>query len=89
MVNAQQTDAAFQAIIEEIMCKTENVLATQPVNVFNNLELLEENVDYVYDEQANVFRFYDVEPFFACTEMLENNAQITLRWGKVELNVAR
>tara|TARA_A100000164_G_scaffold264339_1_gene236171 strand:+ start:117 stop:1298 length:1182 start_codon:yes stop_codon:yes gene_type:complete len=89
VVNSQQTDAAFQAIIEEIMCKTETVLATQPVNVFNNLDLLEENVDYIYDEQANVFRFYDVEPIYACTEMLENNAQITLRWGKVELNVAR
>ncbi len=89
VVNAQQTDAAFQAIIEEIMCKTETILAEQPVNVFNNLELLEENVDYIYDEQANVFRFYDVEPVYACTEMLENNAQITLRWGKVELNVAR
>tara|TARA_Y100001973_G_C5148618_1_gene306815 strand:+ start:23 stop:1204 length:1182 start_codon:yes stop_codon:yes gene_type:complete len=89
VVNSQQTDAAFQAIIEEIMCKTETVLATQPVNVFNNLDLLEENVDYIYDEQANVFRFYDVEPIYACTEMLENNAQITLRWGKVELNVER
>ena len=87
IVNAQQTDAAFQAIIEEIMCKTENVLAVQPVNVFNNLELLEENVDYIYDEQANVFRFYDVEPFFACTAMLENNAQITLRWGKPKLKI--
>ncbi len=89
IVNSQQTDAAFQAIIEEIMCKTETVLAEQPVNVFNNLELLEENVDYVYDSQANVFRFYDVEPFNTCTEMLENNTQITLRWGEVELDVER
>ena len=53
------------------------------------LKLLEENVDYIYDGQANVFRFYDVEPFNTCTEMLENNAQITLRWGEVELDVER
>ena len=87
IVNTQQVNGAFSAIIEEIMCKVGPVLAEYPANVFNGLNLLEENVDYVYNSDEKIFKFYDFAPFYACTEMLNNNAQITLRWGKVKLNI--
>ena len=87
IVNTQQINGAFNAIIEEIMCKIGPVLAEYPVNVFNGLDLLEENVDYTYSNEEKIFKFYDVAPFYACTEMLNSNAQITLRWGRTKLNV--
>lgn len=87
IVNTQQVNGAFSAIIEEIMCKIGPVLAEYPANVFNGLNLLEENVDYVYSSDEKIFKFYDFAPFYACTEMLNDNAQITLRWGKVELKI--
>ena len=87
IVNTQQVNGAFSAIIEEIMCKIGPVLAEYPANVFNGLTLLEEDIDYVYNSDEKIFKFYDIEPFYACTEMLNNRAQITLRWGKVELKI--
>ena len=87
IVNTQQVNGAFSAIIEEIMCKIGPVLAEYPANVFNGLNLLEENVDYVYSSDEKIFKFYDFAPFYACTEMLNDNAQITLRWGKVKLKI--
>ena len=85
-VNANQVQEAFNAIIEEIMCKIGPVIAEFPLNVFNNLVLLDENIDYIYNEETKIFKFYDVEPFNICSEMLNDNAQITLRWGKVNLH---
>ena len=87
-VNANQVQLAFQAIIEEIMCRIGPVLAELPINVFNGLDLLDENIDYVYNEDTKVFKFYDVDPFYICTEMLNDSAQLTLRWGDVNLNVS-
>ena len=87
IVNTQQVNGAFNAIIEEIMCKIGPVLADYPANIFNGLTLLEENIDYAYNDEEKIFKFYDVAPFFACTAMLENNAQITLRWGKPKLKI--
>jgi len=87
IVNTQQVNGAFNAIIEEIMCKIGPVLADYPANIFNGLTLLEENIDYTYNDEEKIFKFYDVEPFYACTEMLSSNAQITLRWGKTKINV--
>ena len=87
-VNANQVQAAFNAIIEEIMCRIGPVLAETPINVFNGLDLLDENIDYVYSEDTKVFKFYDVDPFYVCTEMLNASAQLTLRWGDVNLNVS-
>ena len=86
IVNTQQVNGAFNAIIEEIMCKIGPVLADYPANIFNGLNLLEENIDYTYNDEEKIFKFYDVAPFYACTEMLSNNAQITLRWGKTKIN---
>ena len=87
IVNTQQVNGAFNAIIEEIMCKIGPVLADYPANIFNGLTLLEENIDYMYNDEEKIFKFYDVAPFYACTEMLSSNAQITLRWGKSKINV--
>ena len=87
IVNTQQVNGAFNAIIEEIMCKIGPVLADYPANIFNGLTLLEENIDYTYNNEEKIFKFYDVAPFYACTEMLSSNAQITLRWGKTKINV--
>lgn len=86
IVNTQQVNGAFNAIIEEIMCKIGPVLADYPANIFNGLTLLEENIDYTYNDEEKIFKFYDVAPFYACTEMLSSNAQITLRWGKTKIN---
>jgi len=87
VVNANQVTAAFNAIIEEIMCRIGPVLAEGSLNVFNDQQVLDEGVDYLYDNLYKIIKFYDVEPFNICTNMLDNNAQITLRWGKPKLNV--
>ncbi len=84
-VNANQTAEAFNAIIEEIMCRIGPIVAEGLLYVFNDLEILEENIDYVYDNQNRLLKFYDVEPFNICTEMLNNNSNITIRWDKPDL----
>lgn len=87
VVNANQVAAAFNAIIEEIMCRVGPVIADGELNVFNDLQVLEEGTDYLYDNVYKILKFYDEEPFNICTNMLNNNAQITLRWGKPKINV--
>jgi uncharacterized protein YegL len=87
VVNANQVSAAFNAIIEEIMCRIGPVIADGELNVFNDLQILEEGTDYLYDNLYKILKFYDEEPFNICTNMLNNNAQITLRWGKPKINV--
>ena len=87
VVNANQVAAAFNAIIEEIMCRIGPVIAEGDLNVFNDLQILEEGIDYLYDDLYKILKFYDEEPFNICTNMLNNNAQITLRWGRPKVNV--
>jgi len=87
IVNANQVQAAFNAIIEEIMCRIGPVIAEGNLNVFNNEQVLEQGIDYIYDELYKIIKFYDEEPFNICTNMINNNAQITLRWGRPKLNV--
>ena len=84
-VNANQTSEAFNAIIEEIMCRIGPIIADGVLYVFNELEILEENIDYIYDNQSRLLKFYDVEPFNICSEMLNNNSNITIRWNKPDL----
>ena len=81
IASANQTADAFNAIIEEIMCRIGPIQAKEDLYVFNDLEILEENIDYIFDDQNKILKFYDVEPFNICTEMLNNNSNITLRWG--------
>jgi uncharacterized protein YegL len=87
VVNASQVAAAFNAIIEEIMCRIGPVIADDSLNVFNGTQLLEEGSDYLFDNLYKILKFYDVDPLNICTSMLNNNTQITLRWGRPELNV--
>jgi uncharacterized protein YegL len=87
VVNANQVESAFNAIIEEIMCRIGPVIAEGDLNVFNGTQILEEGIDYLYDDLYKILKFYDVEPFNICTNMLNNNTQITLRWGKPKINV--
>jgi len=87
VVNANQVAAAFNAIIEEIMCRIGPIIADGDVNVFNDTQPLDEGVDYVYDNLYKIIKFYDEEPFNICTNMLNNNAEITIRWGKTKLYV--
>jgi len=87
VVNANQVAEAFNAIIEEIMCRIGPVIADGDLNVFNDLQILEEGVDYLYDDLYKILKFYDVDPFNICTNMLNNNAKITLRWGRPNLDV--
>lgn len=87
VVNANQVAEAFNAIIEEIMCRIGPVIADGDLNVFNGVQILEEGIDYLYDDLYKILKFYDVEPFNICTNMLNNNAQITLRWGDPKLYI--
>ena len=87
IVNANQVVEAFNAIIEEIMCRIGPVIADSDLKVFNDVQILEEGIDYLYDDIYKILKFYDVEPFNICTNMLNNNAQITLRWGRPSLDV--
>ena len=81
-ISANQTSIAFNAIIEEIMCRIGPIESDGDIYVFNNLQVLEENIDYVYDNQHKILKFYDSEPHNSCTRMIENNSNITIRWGK-------
>lgn len=87
LVNSNQTSNAFNAIIEEIICRIGPVLAEENLNVFNNLTKLEENIDYIYDVDNKILKFYDSAANSTCTDMILNNAIITLRWGKPKLVV--
>ena len=87
IVDVNQVAEAFNAIIEEIMCRIGPVVAEGDLNVFNDLQILEEGIDYLYNNNYKILKFYDVEPFNICTNMLNDNAQITLRWGRPKLNV--
>jgi hypothetical protein len=69
------------------MCRIGPVIADDSLNVFNGTQLLEEGSDYLFDNLYKILKFYDVDPLNICTSMLNNNTQITLRWGRPELNV--
>lgn len=88
IVNANQVEAAFNAIIEEIMCRIGPVIAEGDLNVFNNDQVLEQGIDYIYDDLYKIIKFYDEEPFNICTNMINNNTEITIRWGSPRLYVS-
>jgi hypothetical protein len=64
------------------MCRIGPVITDSAIHVFNYLDILEENVDYVYDSINKIIKFYDVEPLNTCTQIINNNDNITIRWGK-------
>ncbi len=81
-ISANETTLAFNAIIKEIMCRIGPVITEDLVYVFNDIDLLEENVDYFYDRSNKVIKFYDVPPLNICEQIINNNDNITIRWGK-------
>ena len=81
-ISANQTSVAFNAIIEEIMCRIGPLESVDNVYIFDDLHVLEENIDYAYDSQHRIIKFYDSEPHNSCSRMIENNSNITIRWGK-------
>ena len=86
-VSANQVSLAFKAIIREIMCRVGPVNGNNNIKVFNDTDLLEESIDYVYNEEYKILKFYDEEPFNICSQLLNETAKITLRWGKPKLYV--
>ena len=88
-ISANQTSIAFNAIIEEIMCRIGPLESSGDIYVFDELQILEENIDYIYDNQHKILKFYDSEPHNSCTRMIENNSNITIRWGKPLVEVIR
>ena len=81
-ISANQTSIAFSLIIEEIMCRIGPIESSNNIYVFDDLHVLEENIDYIYDNQHKILKFYDIDPHNSCSRMIENNSNITIRWGK-------
>ena len=86
-VDANQTIHAFNAIIEEIVCRLGPVDYSESLYVFNGSNMLEENVDFIYDDQSKMLKFYDVDPFYVCAEILQDNNNIVIHWGNPVLKV--
>jgi uncharacterized protein YegL len=81
-ISANETTLAFSAIIKEIMCRIGPVATEDIIYVFNGIDPLEENVDYVHDRSNKAIKFYDVPPLNICEQIINNNDNITIRWGK-------
>ena len=88
LINSNQTQLAFEAIVSEIMCRIGPIKLSN-FNLFNDTQLLEDNIDYYVDNVNNIIKFYDVEPINICTEMVTNNANITIRQKNVKLKPIR
>jgi uncharacterized protein YegL len=87
-ISAQDTQAAFRAIVDDILCSF-GPLEPQPsadeegtINVFLNESALERNVDFEYDRNLNAIKLYDANGNQACTNALNNGGSITIRYGK-------
>ena len=53
----------------------------------NKNQVLEENIDYVYNNNHKILKFYDEDPINICSQLLNESAKITIRWGKPKLYV--
>lgn len=89
-IASQDTQLAFRAIVDDILCSF-GPLNPQPapededtINVFLNDTLLVAgaNEDYEYDSSLNAIKLYDQGNTQACTNALENDGKITIRYGK-------
>ncbi len=87
-ISAQDTQEAFRAIVDDILCSF-GPLEPQPsvdeeatINVFLNESALERNVDFEYDRNLNAIKLYDANGNQACTNALNNGGSITIRYGK-------
>ena len=85
-ISAQDTQAAFQHILDDIMCSfgpidpqpSEDEL--QSLTVLLNEVPLERDEDYEYVDGR--IKLYDANGNQACTKALENDGLITIRYGK-------
>lgn len=88
-ISAQDTQAAFSAIVDDILCSF-GPLEPQPsvedegtINVFLNEQALSRDVDFEYDRSLNAIKLYDADNGnAACTNALNNGGSITIRYGK-------
>ena len=87
-IAAQDTQAAFRAIVDDILCSF-GPLEPQPsveeentISVFLNESPLTRNVDFEYDRSTNAVKLYDADGNQACTNALDNGGSITIRYGK-------
>ena len=87
-ISAQDTQAAFRAIVDDILCSfgpiepQPSVEEEQTINVLLNEVPLERNVDFEYDRSLNAIKLYDANGNQACTNALDNGGSITIRYGK-------
>ena len=86
-IAANETREAFNGIIKEIMCRIGPVFANDDIYIFEGLDLLEQGEDYIYDSLNKIVKFYDVSPINACSRMIDNDSDITLRWGRPLIKV--
>ena len=88
MVNANQTEAAFNSILEEIICRVGPIETNnQKVYVFHEEFPIVEGEDFVFDYDTKVIKFYDFEGRQVCTDIIEGRNNITIRWGQPKLEV--
>ena len=88
-ISAQNTEAAFSAIVDDIMCSF-GPLEPQPsvdeedtISVFLNEAPLTAGVDFEYVRDLNAIKLYDAENGNnACTNALSNGGAVTIRYGK-------
>jgi uncharacterized protein YegL len=87
-ISAQDTQAAFRAIVDDILCSfgpldpQPSVDEEESINVFLDESPLQRNVDFEYDRSLNAIKLYDANGNQACTNALDNGGSITIRYGK-------
>lgn len=88
MVNANQTEAAFNSILEEIICRVGPIETNnQKVYVFHEDFPIIEGEDFVFDYDTKIIKFYDFQGRQVCTDIIDGRNNIIIRWGQPKLEV--
>jgi uncharacterized protein YegL len=88
MVNANQTEAAFNSILEEIICRVGPVETNnQKVYVFHEDFPIIEGEDFVFDYDTKIIKFYDFQGRQVCTDIIDGRNNIIIRWGQPKLEI--
>ena len=80
-IDANQTVTAFEAIIAEIVCRIGPITSDESFYLFDGQNPLIKGEDYIYDPITRIAKVYDIEPNNYCQSIIENNNNLTLRWG--------
>ena len=95
--NAAQTEAAFADILADILCRFGPITpAPRPeeehtINIFLNERPLipvippDEAGDFSYEPSTGSVKLYDNAPNFACTNVIEQGGEVTIRYGQPRL----